>query len=81
MSYEDYARKIAEKAEEAREIERKVKEQRARRRQAVMDAMRPLYDVARSHIMTDLKEHGLVEAIRRHEMRKLALDRAVNDTI
>lgn len=81
MSYEDYARNISERAQVARELDRRAKEQVAQRRQAVIDTMRPLYDVARTHILTDLKEHGLVEAIRRHEIRKMALDRAVNDAL
>jgi len=53
-------------------------EKKATRRAEAIKAMAPLYDIARSHIMADLKAHGLVEAIRRHEMRKLAIDRAIN---
>jgi hypothetical protein len=68
MSYEDYARNIKEKA-------------RAARRDEVLATMRPLYDAARAHIMVDLKEHGLVEAIRRHEMRKLAIERTATETL
>lgn len=66
MSFEKYAKTIAEKAEA---------------RAAALVAMKPLYDAARARIMPDLKEHGLVEAIRRHEMRRLAIDRAINDTL
>jgi hypothetical protein len=66
MSFEEYAKTITEKAEA---------------RAAALVAMQPLYEAARKHIMTDLKAHGLVEAIRRHEMRKLAIDRAINDTL
>jgi hypothetical protein len=46
-----------------------------------MAAMQPLYEAARKRILPDLKDHGLVEAIRRHEMRKLAIDRAINETL
>lgn len=66
MSFEQYASKIADKAEA---------------RAAALAAMQPLYEAARKHIMTDLKAHGLVEAIRRHEVRKLAIDRAINETL
>jgi hypothetical protein len=54
MSFENYAKTISEKAEA---------------RAAAMVAMQPLYESARARILPDLKEHGLVEAIRRHEMR------------
>jgi hypothetical protein len=66
MSFENYAASIAEKAEA---------------RAAAMAAMQPLYEAARKRILPDLKDHGLVEAIRRHEMRKLAIDRAINETL
>ena len=67
MSFEDYKQNIAAKVKE-------------RRRQEALATMRPLYDAARAQILPDLKQHGLVEAILRHEKRKLAIDLAVRDT-
>jgi hypothetical protein len=68
MSFEEYKQNIADKAKELR-------------RQEALATMRPLYDAARQQILPDLKQHGLVEAILRHEKRKLALDLAVTDTL
>lgn len=68
MSFEEYKRNIAEKKRDAARLE-------------ALATMRPLYDAARAQIMPDLKQHGLVEAILRHEKRKLAIDLAVRDTL
>jgi hypothetical protein len=67
MSFEEYKQNIADKAKDAR-------------RQEALAALTPLYAAARAQIMPDLKQHGLVEAILRHEKRKLAIDLAVKDT-
>jgi hypothetical protein len=66
MSFEQYATTIADKAEA---------------RAAALAAMQPLYEAARKRILEDLKSDGLVEAIRRFEMRKIAIDRAINETV